>query len=313
MFNLKKVQVNRLADEANFNRNTTEKVLRLYSILDFLNKDDLEGLLALKGGTAINLFLLNLPRLSVDIDLDFNLPLEREEMLEKRKMIDRKIRDFMADEGYYLSDKSKFVHTLDSYVYSYTTTSGGRDVLKIEVNYSDRVHVLKSILSESTEKLGRNVTALRLSDDELIGSKVNALIVRTTPRDVYDVYTLFENGKIKDEALIRKIAVFYVCLGSEIPVDFDMMLETALKKINDLDFQKIKETLIPVLHKGIVFDVKNMSNLVSNKLKAFFVLDENDKAFIKEYNSRNFRPDILFDGCAVNELTNHPMGIWKTK
>lgn len=312
MFDLKRIQINKLADGANFNRNTTEKVLRLYSILDLLNKDELEGLLVLKGGTAINLFLLELPRLSVDIDLDFNLPLSREEMLEKRKVIDKAIRGFMADEGYYLSDKSKFVHTLDSYVYSYTTTSGGRDVLKIEVNYSDRVHVLNPISSESTEKLGRKVTVLRLSNEELIGSKINALIVRTTPRDVYDVYTLFENGYIKDGTLIKKIAIFYACLGSEIPIDFDLMLETALKKIGDLDFQKIKETLIPVLHKGIVFDVKKMSEFVVNKLKTFFVLDENDKAFIREYNCRNYKPKILFNGCEVNELSNHPMGIWKT-
>ena len=84
-------------------------------------------MLALKGGTAINLFLLDLSRLSVDIDLDFALPLTRDEMIKKRELIDREIRDYMADEGYFLSDKSKFVHTLDySYVYSYSTLSGGK-------------------------------------------------------------------------------------------------------------------------------------------------------------------------------------------
>ena len=39
----------------------------------------------------------------------------------------------------------------------------------------------------------------RLADEELIGSKINALLVRTTPRDVYDVFTLFKNGNIKNE------------------------------------------------------------------------------------------------------------------
>ena len=66
-------------------------------------------MLALKGGTAINLFLLDLSRLSVDIDLDFALPLTRDEIIKKRELIDREIRDYMADEGYFLSDKSKFV------------------------------------------------------------------------------------------------------------------------------------------------------------------------------------------------------------
>lgn len=84
MFKLTRIEVNKLADDANFNRNTTEKVLRLYSILSFFDESVLGRFLALKGGTAINLFLLDLPRLSIDIDFDFVLPLGREEMLEKR-------------------------------------------------------------------------------------------------------------------------------------------------------------------------------------------------------------------------------------
>lgn len=313
MFDLKKIDINRIADNANFSRNTTEKVLRLYSILKFIDESEIGNMLALKGGTAINLFLLDLPRLSVDIDLDFALPLSRDEMLKKREFIDMTIRDYMADEGYFLSDKSKFVHTLDSYVYSYSTLSGGKDVLKIEINYSDRVHVLKPTRTVSTTKLERSVIVARLADEELIGSKINALLVRTTPRDVYDIFTLFKNGNIQNENLIRKIAIFYVCLGSDIPVDLNLLLKEAIKKIDNLNFQKIKETLIPVLHKGMVFNVEEMTAFVSKKIKAFFELDHAEREFVDEYNKKNFRPEILFDGVETEDVRNHPMGIWKTK
>ena len=47
----------------------------------------LSSCLALKGGTAINLTIFNLPRLSVDIDLDFSENINRDEMLEKRPII----------------------------------------------------------------------------------------------------------------------------------------------------------------------------------------------------------------------------------
>jgi predicted nucleotidyltransferase component of viral defense system len=48
--------------------NTLEKVILLTEILRFINMDFfLVKKLALKGGTAINLFFTNLPRLSVDI------------------------------------------------------------------------------------------------------------------------------------------------------------------------------------------------------------------------------------------------------
>lgn len=313
MFDLKKIDINRIADKANFSRNTTEKVLRLYSILKFLDQSEISNMLVLKGGTAINLFLLDLPRLSVDIDLDFALPLNRDEMLKKREYIDMIIRDYMADEGYFLSDKSKFVHTLDSYVYSYSTLSGGKDILKIEINYSDRVHVLKPTKTVSTNKLERNVMVSRLADEELIGSKINALLVRTTPRDVYDVFTLFKNGNIKNEELIKKIAIFYVCLGSQIPVDINVLLIEAIKKLDNLNFQKVKETLIPVLHKGIVFNVEEMTAYVSEKIKTFFKLNQTEKKFIDEYNQKNFKPEILFEGFETEDVRNHPMGIWKTK
>lgn len=313
MFNLKKIDINRIADKANFSRNTTEKVLRLYSILKFIDQSEISNMLVLKGGTAINLFLLDFPRLSADIDLDFALPLNRDEMLKKREYIDMIIRDYMADEGYFLSDKSKFVHTLDSYVYSYSTLSGGKDILKIEINYSDRVHVLKPTKTVSTNKLERNVMVSRLADEELIGSKINALLVRTTPRDVYDVFALFKNGNIKNEELIKKIAIFYVCLGSQIPVDINVLLIEAIKKIDNLNFQKVKETLIPVLHKGIVFNVEEMTAYVSEKIKTFFKLNQTEKKFIDEYNQKNFKPEILFEGFETEDVRNHPMGIWKTK
>lgn len=57
------------AKELGFVRDTLEKVTRLTDILEYINTNPiLKDSLALKGGTAINLTIFNLPRLSVDID-----------------------------------------------------------------------------------------------------------------------------------------------------------------------------------------------------------------------------------------------------
>ncbi len=313
MFKYTAKEINKIANEANFNKNTCEKVLRLFSILNFISHSEIANALALKGGTAINLFMFNLPRLSVDIDMDFSLPLDRDDMLSYREKINSLIRRFMESERYYLSDKSKFVHTLDSYVYSYSTASGSKDVLKIEINYSDRVHVLKTNIKESTNSLGETVSINCLADEELIGSKINALLVRTTPRDVYDAYNLFKKNGIAGNKLIKKIAIFYVCLGTEIPVNFKNILTNALTKIKNLSFQRIKETLIPVLHKGIRFDVDEVAACVSTAIKEMFVLDSDDIEFIRNMNNKKFSPAILFKGYQVEDVSNHPMGIWKTR
>lgn len=95
MFKYTAKEINKIANNNNFNKNTCEKVLKLFSILNYINNIDFKNALALKGGTAINLFLLDLPRLNVDINLDFNLPLERETMLSYRENIDWHIREVL--------------------------------------------------------------------------------------------------------------------------------------------------------------------------------------------------------------------------
>jgi hypothetical protein len=60
------------AEQTGFRPEIVEKVLRLNGILGRLhNHPGSEGAWVLKGGTALNLFHLDVPRLSVDIDLNF--------------------------------------------------------------------------------------------------------------------------------------------------------------------------------------------------------------------------------------------------
>ena len=76
-----RITLGRLAKEQGFVRDTLEKVCRLTDILLFMQQDGLlSGRLALKGGTAINLTVFDLPRLSVDIDLDYVGGVGREQM-----------------------------------------------------------------------------------------------------------------------------------------------------------------------------------------------------------------------------------------
>ena len=73
--------IGQLASELGFVRDTYEKTLRLVEVLQFIDSDTLlSESLALKGGTAINLMITQLPRLSVDIDLDYCRSLSRDTM-----------------------------------------------------------------------------------------------------------------------------------------------------------------------------------------------------------------------------------------
>ena len=312
MFNYTRIQINDIANSGSFIVNTTEKVLRLYDILEYIRQSKIKDMLALKGGTAINLWLLNLPRLSVDIDLDFTIDCSREEMMSYREQIRKIITGYMNDEGYVLSDRSKFVHSLDSFVYGYATLSNSRDVLKIEINYSDRVHIYDPVEDKSSAALGRIINVRRLADNELIGSKVNALIVRTTPRDIYDVYTLLNAGMIKNEDLIKKIAVFYAVLGSERPIDFDKTLSCTKEKISRFNYNIARETLIPVLRKGVNLEIDDMVDRVNTYLQNSFVLTNREQEYINRFNEGIYLPELLFEGYDINDITKHPMALWKT-
>ena len=75
-----------IAKEQGFIRDNLEKVMRQVEILNYFHDSPLlSKSLVLKGGTDINLTVFQLPRLSVDIDLDFTVYCDREYLLSIRQ------------------------------------------------------------------------------------------------------------------------------------------------------------------------------------------------------------------------------------
>lgn len=143
MMQLDRLTLGRMAKELGFVRDTLEKVCRLADVLKFIESDELlSEAIAMKGGTAINLTIFDLPRLSVDIALDYCRSIDREKMRADRDIITDKISKYMNANGYTLSPKSKNYHASDSFVYEYVNCCGVKDNIKIEINYMLRCHVL---------------------------------------------------------------------------------------------------------------------------------------------------------------------------
>ena len=80
----------REATATGFRVEILEKVAQLLDLLDGFNRHPyLKGRLALKGGTALNLFVFDVPRLSIDIDLNYVGQIDREAMLAERPEVER--------------------------------------------------------------------------------------------------------------------------------------------------------------------------------------------------------------------------------
>lgn len=157
-----------------FNLDTLEKVFRLSELLKLLNEsEELKEKYILKGGTAINLCLFDFPRLSVDIDMNFNSNCSKEEILEMRELHRKLINAFVAQDGYTIDPKSRFTFTLDSYLLKYTNAAGTRDNIKIELNYSNRIQILESINYKVSSKLADNESILALLNKvELVSNRI---------------------------------------------------------------------------------------------------------------------------------------------
>jgi nucleotidyltransferase AbiEii toxin of type IV toxin-antitoxin system len=93
-------EVARVAAETGFRPEVVEKALRLCGILDRLDRHPLtQGAWVLKGGTALNLLHLDVPRLSVDIDVNFVGAADVEGMRQARPEYERALTACCECEG----------------------------------------------------------------------------------------------------------------------------------------------------------------------------------------------------------------------
>jgi predicted nucleotidyltransferase component of viral defense system len=87
--NLRQEDLLNVARAGGFRAEMLEKVIRLMDVLNELfHNTFLKQRLVLKGGTALNLFYLDMPRLSVDNDLNYIGAIDRKIMLEERQELE---------------------------------------------------------------------------------------------------------------------------------------------------------------------------------------------------------------------------------
>ena len=169
-----------------------------------------EGCFALKGGTAINLFVRDLPRLSVDIDLVY-LPIR--ERAESLRSIDAAMRSIAArvstipgrrpQVGFGMLESEQIATKL------FVRDAGTQ--VKVETTPVQRGCVYEPAtrtVSPTVEERFGLTTARVASFPDLYAGKIVAALDRQHPRDLFDVHHLL-SGEGIDESL-RTAAVVYL-------------------------------------------------------------------------------------------------------
>jgi predicted nucleotidyltransferase component of viral defense system len=166
------------------------------------------GQFALKGGTAINLFIRDMPRLSVDLDLvflDHSLP--REDALAR-------INEALEQAAERLSTRGYLVHPLSTPEAGETKllVRRGRIEVKIEVNYVMRGTVypvrIASLTPQARDTLLADIEVPVVSLADVYGGKLAAAMDRQHPRDLFDVMQLLAHEGITPQ--IRRAFVVYL-------------------------------------------------------------------------------------------------------
>jgi predicted nucleotidyltransferase component of viral defense system len=174
-----------------------DQVKLLVSALPQIHKEDC---FALKGGTAINLFIRDMPRLSVDIDLAY-IPLEdRDTSLNKidaaLKRIGKNITRYLP--GTRVAENAMHGTSLCNRI----QVCGTNVVIKIEVTPVLRgsIHpVVPRKLSPQVEEVFGAAEIRLLHFSDLYGGKICAALDRQHPRDLFDVKHLLSNEGITEE------------------------------------------------------------------------------------------------------------------
>lgn len=235
----------------NFDSKYTGQVDLLLEVLPIINKFDC---FALKGGTAINLFIRNMPRLSVDIDLAY-LPIEP-----------RKI--FLANITMQLTEMKQAIEALNSrLIVKLSSTKDGQlsklfiyrddNVIKIEPNLVIRGSAFDceeyDLCQRAQDQFLKFCRVKTLSFADIYGGKICAALDRQHPRDLFDVKLLFDNQGLTRE--VRQALIVYL-ISSPRPIyelltrnpnldDFERIFKKEFSGMTDgmnITYQELKDT-----------------------------------------------------------------------
>jgi len=249
-----RISKERLSSEAEgtgFRAEVLEKVIHLLNLLETLHKHPfLKNRLALKGGTALNLFLFDLPRLSVDIDLNYVGVVAREVMLSERPKLEEAIGAVCKREGFTIR-RTPTEHAGGKWLLHQASAIGQGLNLEVDVNFMFRIP-LWPLITQDSRKIGsyqaRHIPMLDIH--ELAAGKLCALLARRTTRDLFDAHRLLTQGNL-DRHRLRLAFVVYGAMNRK---DWRTISEADV----DFDVSELKNHLFPMLRTNSAMGIREV-------------------------------------------------------
>ncbi len=184
-------------------------------LLQILPEVAAEKSFALHGGTAINLFELDMPRLSVDIDLTFTTIGERDKDLQKIRLLLEELKERIQKRIPTITFSDPIVASENLKINCATKDA----TVKIEVNQINRGLIASARLMPLCEKAQEEFDSFCevpvVSTEQLWGGKIIAALDRQHPRDLFDINNMLTTVGFTDD--IKKGFIFFL-LCSKRPI-----------------------------------------------------------------------------------------------
>ena len=184
-------EISSIAEERGFSPSPVERMVRLFDVLEgFAGDEGMGPRMALVGGTALNAFHADLPRLSVDIDIHYMGAGGSVRIDDERPVFEERALRIMEGKGYTLLRNPRS-DTSGRWVFGYADVHGNETPLHIDVNYAQRPPFF-GVERLSSASLGdHRATDIPVVDkSEVVGGKLAALVSRERARDLFDARSI---------------------------------------------------------------------------------------------------------------------------
>lgn len=301
--------LDRLAAETGFQVDMLEKVLRLERLLDQIGRHPfLQTRLLLKGGTAINLFYRQAPRLSVDLDFNYIGSAEREVMLRERPDIERAVEQLATGEGYQIQRAAE-EHAGRKFYLGYWNALGVQDRVEIDLNYLFRVPLEPPVLLEAwTPDPDVPCRGRMVGFGEVMAGKLAALLDRAAARDLYDAaqFALTPPG---ESASFRRL---FIALSGVLPKALSAYDTRRLRAFSQEDLDR---ELIPLLRTEQRVTREILGVQAGQVLAPLLALSEYEREYVERLQWGDFRPELVAgeDPELLGRLQIHPALLWKVQ
>lgn len=293
-----------------------EKVYRLLDVFQqIMAVPFLQERLVLKGGTALNLFCFErLPRLSVDIDLNYIGALDREKMLEEKPMIVDAVGQIMS-QNQFERHRAPMKHAGGKMVWFYPSLLGQRSSLEIDINFMYRQPLFPVGLKSPNIEAYKTLSGPVLDIHELAAGKLSALFDRSASRDWFDAHYLLTQTSI-DKNKLKLAFVTYLAMTK---IEFLKLVPEEI----DFDLTDLRNRLVPVMHQLSVSrntrELKEWATAriseLRQELSSILPLEEHELLFINKIRNEGIiSPELITNDSEISQrIINHPAINWAMK